>query len=70
MCKKIWNKNKAGLRSSLRKMEVGEVLVIKNKPIKMPLTSIRVTASNISTDLERKYSVNRDGDLVNVTRVS
>lgn len=68
MCKKIWNESKKGLRTAIRLLEVGEELIIKNKPIKRPLSSIRVTASNVSADLGRKYSVTTNEGIVIVKR--
>ncbi|MCM1490725.1 MAG: hypothetical protein NC095_07860 [Muribaculum sp.] len=70
MCKKNWNKDKSPLRTAICNMEIGQMLVINNNPIIMPLSSIRVTASTVSTDLGRKYSVAKEGDLVKVTRNS
>lgn len=68
MCKKIWNESKKGLRTAIRLLEVGDELIIKNKPIKRPLSSIRVTASNVSADLDRKYSVTSNEGIVTVKR--
>lgn len=70
MCKKFWDNSKNPLRSSIRTLEIGDELIIKNKPIKMQLSAIRVTASTVSTDMGRKYSVNKSGDIVSVKRIS
>lgn len=71
MCRKIWNENKRPLRSQICDLKTGDVLIINNKPMKRPISSIRVTASNVSTDLDRNYSVNKKkGNIVVVTRNS
>lgn len=56
------------LTGTLRDMNVGDKLVLSSSTVKPD--TIRNLAARLNVNLDRKYTVNRDGDAYNVERLS
>ncbi len=69
MCKKKFN-SKMKFRSAVRTLEVGQEICLKYNPEQMNISTMRVSASSLGTDLGRKYKVSKQDDKVIVSRIS
>ena len=67
MCKKN-NERVLKFRTAIRSLEVGESHSIEYDPKRINLSTLRVTASSLGTDLDRKYSVSKQDKKVIITR--